>query len=56
MSDQGPFELFERHGESRRRIMQGESIEEMFEKIGEKAGVRFDPGWVVRADWPEEDE
>lgn len=41
------FALFERHGESERRIMEGESLEELLEKMGEKAGVRVDPGF----DW-----
>ena len=45
----GDFALYERVGDGQRRMMEGESLEEIVEKLGEKTGLEFRPGfgWEV---------
>lgn len=45
----GEFALYERVGDGQRQMMEGESIEELMEKMGEKAGIKFELGfgWEV---------
>jgi hypothetical protein len=45
----GEFAVYERVGDGQRQMMEGGSLEEIVEKLGEKTGLEFRPGfgWEV---------